>query len=93
MRKYLWERDFTEVETPMLQTLAVEPLRALSSRANALDCQFYMRIALSSTSSACSLLAKIVFEIDRVFRNESFSRRHKPNSPCSNSIKPTTFAA
>ncbi|MDP4880183.1 MAG: OB-fold nucleic acid binding domain-containing protein, partial [Opitutales bacterium] len=47
MRKYLWERDFTEVETPMLQSVAGgAAARPFITHSNALDCQFYMRIAL-----------------------------------------------
>ena len=38
MRKYLWERDFTEVETPMLQSLAGgAAARPFVTHSNALD--------------------------------------------------------
>jgi lysyl-tRNA synthetase class 2 len=80
MRKYLWERDFTEVETPMLQSLAGgAAARPFVTHSNALDCQFYMRIALELYLKRMLVAGEDrVFEIGRVFRNEGLSRRHNP---------------
>ena len=79
MRKYLWERDFTEVETPMLQTLAGGAAAPFVTHSNALDCQFYMRIALELYLKRMLVAGEDrVFEIGRVFRNEGLSRRHNP---------------
>ena len=80
MRKYLWERDFTEVETPMLQSVAGgAAARPFVTHSNALDCQFYMRIALELYLKRMLVAGEDrVFEIGRVFRNEGLSRRHNP---------------
>lgn len=80
MRKYLWERDFTEVETPMLQSVAGgAAARPFITHSNALDCQFYMRIALELYLKRMLVAGEErVFEIGRVFRNEGLSRRHNP---------------
>ena len=80
MRKYLWERDFTEVETPVLQGVAGgAAARPFVTRFNALDCDFYMRIALELYLKRMLVAGEDrVFEIGRVFRNEGLSRRHNP---------------
>ena len=80
MRTYLWERDFTEVETPMLQSVAGgAAARPFITHSNALDCDFYMRIALELYLKRMLVAGEDrVFEIGRVFRNEGLSRRHNP---------------
>jgi lysyl-tRNA synthetase class 2 len=80
MRKYLWERDFTEVETPVLQGVAGgAAARPFVTHFNALDCDFYMRIALELYLKRMLVAGEDrVFEIGRVFRNEGLSRRHNP---------------
>jgi lysyl-tRNA synthetase class 2 len=80
MRKYLWDRSFTEVETPMLQSVAGgAAARPFITHSNALDCQFYMRIALELYLKRMLVAGEDrVFEIGRVFRNEGLSRRHNP---------------
>lgn len=80
MRKYLWDRNFTEVETPMLQSVAGgAAARPFITHSNALDCQFYMRIALELYLKRMLVAGEDrVFEIGRVFRNEGLSRRHNP---------------
>lgn len=80
MRKYLWERDFTEVETPVLQGVAGgAAARPFVTHFNALDCEFYMRIALELYLKRMLVAGEDrVFEIGRVFRNEGLSRRHNP---------------
>ena len=80
MRKFLWERDFIEVETPVLQSVAGgAAARPFITHSNALDCQFYMRIALELYLKRMLVAGEDrVFEIGRVFRNEGLSRRHNP---------------
>lgn len=80
MRKYLWDRDFQEVETPVLQGVAGgAAARPFVTHFNALDCTFYMRIALELYLKRMLVGGEDrVFEIGRVFRNEGLSRRHNP---------------
>ncbi len=80
MREYLWARDFTEVETPVLQGVAGgAAARPFVTHFNALDCDFYMRIALELYLKRMLVGGEDrVFEIGRVFRNEGLSRRHNP---------------
>jgi len=80
MREYLWARDFTEVETPVLQGVAGgAAARPFITHFNALDCDFYMRIALELYLKRMLVGGEErVFEIGRVFRNEGLSRRHNP---------------
>lgn len=80
MRTFLWDRDFTEVETPMLQSVAGgAAARPFVTHSNALDCDFYMRIALELYLKRMLVAGEDrVFEIGRVFRNEGLSRRHNP---------------
>jgi lysyl-tRNA synthetase class 2 len=80
IRKFLAERDFIEVETPMLQTIpggaTAKPFETFH---NALDIDMYMRIApeLYLKRLVVGGFEK-VFEINRNFRNEGLSTRHNP---------------
>jgi lysyl-tRNA synthetase class 2 len=80
IRTYLWGLDFNEVETPILQTVAGgAAARPFVTHSNALDCGFYMRIALELYLKRMLVAGEDrVFEIGRVFRNEGLSRRHNP---------------
>ena len=80
MRRYLWDLDFTEVETPVLQNVAGgAAARPFVTHFNALDCTFYLRIALELYLKRMLIAGEDrVFEIGRVFRNEGLSRRHNP---------------
>ena len=80
MRRYLWDRNFTEVETPVLQNVAGgAAARPFITHFNALDCTFYLRIALELYLKRMLVAGEDrVFEIGRVFRNEGLSRRHNP---------------
>lgn len=80
MRRYLWDHNFTEVETPVLQTVAGgAAARPFVTHFNALDCAFYLRIALELYLKRMLVAGEDrVFEIGRVFRNEGLSRRHNP---------------
>ncbi|KAF0246588.1 MAG: lysyl-tRNA synthetase class [Planctomycetota bacterium] len=79
-RRWLSERGFIEVETPMMQPIpggaAAKPF---TTHHNALDMQLYMRIApeLYLKRLLVGGMEK-VFEINRNFRNEGISPRHNP---------------
>ncbi|HJO92443.1 MAG TPA: lysine--tRNA ligase [Victivallales bacterium] len=80
IRKYLENKGFLEVETPMLQTLAggaaANPFKTYHE---ALSCDMYLRIApeLYLKRLLVGGFDK-VFELNRNFRNEGLSRRHNP---------------
>ncbi|MFP4166537.1 MAG: lysine--tRNA ligase [Opitutales bacterium] len=80
IRQYLWDHDFREVETPVLQSVAGgAAARPFTTRFNALECDFHMRIALELYLKRMLVAGEDrVFEIGRVFRNEGLSRRHNP---------------
>ncbi|MBD8005930.1 lysine--tRNA ligase [Bacillus sp. Sa1BUA2] len=80
MRRYLDGQGFLEVETPMLHAIAGgAAARPFITHHNALDTQFYMRIAIELHLKRLIVggLEK-VYEIGRVFRNEGVSTRHNP---------------
>lgn len=80
IRKFLWSRDFTEVETPVLQSIpGGAAARPFETHMNALSCDFTLRIALELYLKRL-LVGGVerVFELGRVFRNEGVSRRHNP---------------
>jgi lysyl-tRNA synthetase class 2 len=80
IRRFLWDRGFTEVETPVLQAVAGgAAARPFITHSNALDCDFYLRIALELYLKRMLVAGEDrVFELGRVFRNEGLSRRHNP---------------
>ena len=80
IRNYLEAQDFIEVETPILQSEAGgAAARPFTTHFNALDCPFYLRIALELYLKRLLVGGyDRVFEIGRNFRNEGLSRRHNP---------------
>ena len=80
IRRFLWSRQFTEVETPALHAIAGgAAARPFETHSNALDCDFYLRIALELHLKRCLVGGMDrVFEIGRVFRNEGVSVKHSP---------------
>ncbi len=80
MRRYLDGQGFLEVETPMLQPSAGGALaRPFITHHNALDCNFYLRIALELHLKRLIVGGfDRVYEIGRVFRNEGIDTRHNP---------------
>ena len=80
IRSYLDERDFLEVETPVLSTIAGgAAARPFVTHHNALDIDLYLRIAteLSLKRLVVGGLDR-VYEMGRVFRNEGMDVRHNP---------------
>ncbi len=80
MRRFLEDRGFLEVETPMLQPVAGGAAAApFKTHHNALNMPLFMRIApeLFLKRLLVGGFTK-VFELNRNFRNEGISRRHNP---------------
>lgn len=80
IRKYLDERDFIEVETPVLSTIAGgAAARPFITHHNALDADLYLRIATELNLKRLIVGGfERVYELGRVFRNEGMDVRHNP---------------
>ena len=80
IRSYLNERDFLEVETPMLVANAGgAAARPFETHFNALDEDFKLRISLELYLKRLIVGGlERVYEIGRVFRNEGLDTRHNP---------------
>ena len=80
IRDFMQKRDFLEVETPMMQSMAGGAVaRPFKTYHNALDMDLYLRIApeLYLKRLIVGGLER-VFEINRNFRNEGISTSHNP---------------
>lgn len=80
MRRWLDDRDFMEVETPMMHPIAGgAAARPFITHHNALDMQLYLRIApeLYLKRLVVGGFEK-VYELNRNFRNEGISIKHNP---------------
>jgi lysyl-tRNA synthetase class 2 len=80
LRESLHQRNYLEVETPMLQLLhGGATARPFVTHSNALDIDLYLRIApeLFLKRAAVGGIER-VFEINRNFRNEGMDSTHSP---------------
>lgn len=80
IRRFLADRRFMEVETPMLQVIPGGAVaRPFVTHHNALDIDMYLRIAPELFLKRLVIGGfDRVFEINRNFRNEGLSTRHNP---------------
>ena len=79
MRSYFLDRDFVEVETPVLETTTGgADARPFETHHNTLDMDVYLRISAGELWQKRLLVAGMpkVFEIGRIFRNEGMSAEH-----------------
>jgi lysyl-tRNA synthetase class 2 len=80
MRRFLDDRGYIEVETPMMHSIpGGAAARPFKTHHNALDADLFLRIALEIPLKKL-LVGGIekVYEIGRVFRNEGIDTRHNP---------------
>ena len=80
VRRFFEERDFLEVETPMMQSIpggaAAKPF---TTHHNALDLELHLRVAPELFLKRLLVGGfERVFELNRNFRNEGISVRHNP---------------
>ena len=80
IQKFLDDRGFVEVETPVLSTLLTgAAARPFATHHNAQDLDMYLRIALELPLKRLLVGGmEAVYEIGRVFRNEGMDTRHNP---------------
>lgn len=80
IRTFLDSRQFMEVETPTLHSVAGgAAARPFTTHHNTLDIDLYLRIALELHLKRLLVGGlERVYELGRVFRNEGISRKHNP---------------
>ncbi|CAA9341539.1 MAG: Lysyl-tRNA synthetase (class II) [uncultured Gemmatimonadetes bacterium] len=80
LRRFLDERGFLEVETPVLQPLyGGAAARPFTTHHNALDMRLYLRIAVELYLKRLIVGGmERVYEMGKNFRNEGLSRFHNP---------------
>jgi lysyl-tRNA synthetase class 2 len=80
VRRHLDDAGFIEVETPVLQPLYGGALaRPFTTHFNALDQDFYLRIATELYLKRCIVGGlERVYELGKDFRNEGLSPKHNP---------------
>src|SRR5574342_206777 len=80
LRRFFEQRDFLEVETPMMQSIpGGAAARPFVTHHNALDMELYLRVAPELFLKRLLVGGfERVFELNRNFRNEGISVRHNP---------------
>ncbi len=80
LRNYLDNLDYTEVETPVLNTIAGgAAARPFLTHHNTLDIDMYMRIATELPLKRLIVGGMDrVYEVGRIFRNEGMDPKHNP---------------
>lgn len=81
IRSLLTSKDFIEVETPMLQSMAGgAAAKPFKTHHNTLDMDMFLRIApeLYLKRLIVGGISERVFELNRNFRNEGISPKHNP---------------
>lgn len=80
MRRFLEDRGYLEVETPMLQSIpGGATARPFITHLNALDIDLYLRIATELPLKQLVVGGfNKVFELGRIFRNEGIDHDHNP---------------
>jgi lysyl-tRNA synthetase class 2 len=80
LRRFFEERDFLEVETPMMQSIpGGAAARPFITHHNTLDMELYLRVAPELFLKRLLVGGfEKVFELNRNFRNEGISVRHNP---------------
>jgi len=80
MREFLDNKDYLEVETPVLSPIAGgAAARPFNTHHNSLDIDMYLRIATELYLKRLVVAGfEKVYEIGRIFRNEGMDIRHNP---------------
>jgi lysyl-tRNA synthetase class 2 len=80
LRRFFEDRDFLEVETPMMQSIpGGAAARPFITHHNTLDMELYLRVAPELFLKRLLVGGfERVFELNRNFRNEGISVRHNP---------------
>ena len=80
LRRFLEDRGFIEIETPVLQAEAGgAEARPFTTHHNALDLPLYLRIATELHLKRLVVGGfEKVYELGRIFRNEGISTKHNP---------------
>ena len=80
IQKYLDDRNYVEVETPMMNSiLGGAAAKPFITHFNALDKDFYLRIATELNLKRLIVGGMdAVYEIGRMFRNEGLDKTHNP---------------
>ena len=81
LRKFLHDKGFMEIETPMLETVASGAMaKTFDTHLQAFDLPVHLRICIGELWQKRLLVGGFekTFEIGRAFRNEGVDRQHNP---------------